>query len=659
METMRSSFPDVQTHWARSFIEGLAQRDILRGYEDGTFRPERAVTRAEFAAILLKALPRPVKRSYVPFVDVPARHWAASAIQKAYETGFLSGYPERRFHPEEPISRAQVWTALVSGLALPIAETVPLMELYQDAAQIPDWARGAIATATASNLIVNYPDLRRLRPQQPATRAEVAASIYQCLVYLNRVPEVPSSTIVRWIQTVSVSHTREFRAVWIATVWNRDFPSQPGLPAQQQQAEFITLLDRVQALNFNAVVLQVRPEGDALYASQLEPWSRWLTGTQGKAPEPLYDPLAFAIAQCHQRGIELHAWFNPYRARTSPQTVNVRPHVAVTQPDVVYPWGNQLWMDPGARVIQDRTYEVIMDVVRRYDIDGVHLDDYFYPYPITGETFPDSKTYAAYKGQGGTLTLGDWRRENVNGLIQRIQAGIRATKPHVKFGISPFGIYRPGQPAQIRGLDAYNELYADSLKWLQQGWVDYLAPQLYWKIDPPAQSFPVLLEWWSNNNPNQRHLYAGTSLERMSATSWDLQETERQIALTRGLRSRQVLGNVFYSMAVLQENRLSVSDRFQSETYRSPALVPPLAWLGNSQPTLPKAVRVSAGTLIWSTATSDVRAWTLYQQQNGQWTLREVLPAAITSVMVPPGTYALCAVNRLAQESLGVLITSR
>jgi uncharacterized lipoprotein YddW (UPF0748 family) len=649
-------FPDVQTHWARQFIEALAQRGILRGFPDGTFRPEQAVSRAEFAVMVQTAFPRVGRRPYQPFVDVPANFWAAKAIRWAYETAFLSGFPDQRFRPNDPIARAQVLVSLVGGLALSSASPPALRDLYEDANQIPDWATGAVAIATTNALAVNVPSLSRLRPTQPATRAEVAAMVYQGLVALQQAPEIASTAIVRVPQTTAVSHPREFRAAWITAVWNKDFPSRSGLPSAQQKAELIQILDQLQATQFNAVIFQVRPEGDALYRSSLEPWSHWLSGTQGQPPAPFYDPLEFAIAQCHQRGMELHAWFNPYRARTARSTVNVPPHLAATNPELVYTWGNQLWMDPGAKRVQDRTYAVIMDVVNRYDLDGVHLDDYFYPYPIAGQTFPDGATYTAYRNQGGQLSLADWRRDNVNQMVQRLRAGIRATKPHVKFGISPFGIYRPGQPPSVRGLDAYDQLYADALKWLQLGWVDYLSPQLYWRIDAPAQSYPALLDWWASNNPQQRHLYIGNNLAQLDGKAWELEEIERQIEITRQHPSQWVLGNIFFSMNSLAANREGVGDRFRNATYQIPALAPQVSWLSAPAAKLPANVQVRNGTLTWAAPTTAPRAWSLYQQFNNNWVLQAILPGASRSIQVQPGTYALAAVNRLAQETAGVVV---
>ena len=649
-----SRFTDIQTHWARSFIEALAQRGIVNGFPDRSFRPGRPINRAEFATLLQAAFSRPSKRPYTPFTDFPANYWAAPAIRKAFEMGFLSGFPNQQFRPLDPLMRVQAIVAMVNGLDL--KATGALATPYQDINQVPGWATHLIAAATEAELVVNYPTLQRLRSQDNTTRGEVAALVYQALVALGQAAPIDSDYIVRQPKTVSVSHTREFRGVWVSCIWGADFPSKPGLSAPQQQAEWIALLDQVQAMNFNAVFLQVRPEGDALYDSKLEPWSHWLTGKQGKPPEPYYDPLQFAIDQSHQRNIELHAWFNPYRASNTGDKFQVAPHIAVTHPEAVYDWGNQRWMDPGAKVVQDLTYSVILDVVRRYDVDGVQIDDYFYPYPIAGQEFPDSKTYQAYKTGGGTLSLGDWRRENVNQLVQRLATGIRAEKSWVKFGISPFGIYRPGQPAQIRGLDAYDTLYADALKWLQQGWLDYLAPQLYWRIDPPAQSYPVLLNWWLDNNAKQRHVYVGNSLVKLGQDR-DLAEIDRQVDLTRQSTPRLALGNIFFSMEVFAENRSGVRDRFQTETYRAPALVPVMPWLGAMAPPAPQA-QAASGQLTWSSATSP-RAWTVYQKQGDQWTLHRILPAATTTLKADPGTYAVCAVSRSAIESPGTMAILR
>src|SRR5919199_3143309 len=656
-------FLDIQNHWARLFIEGLVTQGMISGFPDGTFRPDRAMSRAEFAAVLQKAFQKPTKRRYVPFVDVPAKHWAATAIQKAYETGFMSGYPGNRFVPEASIARMEVLISLVTGLEITsdvIADIkAAFPELYQDAAQIPTYAIEKIATATDAGIVVNYPNLKLLKPLDVATRADVAAFIYQALVYLETVSVIASEYVVTYQKIIKVSHKREFRGVWVATAWNADWPSKPGLPVEQQQSELIQIFDRIQSLNLNALVLQVRPAGDAFYASQLEPWSELLTGTQGKAPEPFYDPLEFAIAEAHKRNIELHAWFNPYRAGTSSQrSPNVSPHIAVAHPEYVYQYDKNLWMDPGAQVVQDWTYNVILDVVRRYDIDGVHLDDYFYPYPVAGVKFPDEKTYSAYQAAEGKLAIADWRRDNVNRMMERLSSGIQATKRHVKFGISPFGIYRPGQPAQIKGLDQYEAIYADPKKWLEEGWVDYMSPQLYWRIDPPQQSYSALLEWWGGNNPKGRQIYPGNNLSKLDGKDWPISEYERQVKITRNLAPKLALGNIFYSMKPFTENRLGVFDRFKTSLYAELALVPTMPWLGTVAPAIPDDVGIKDGQLTWKTPTSgNIRSFSLYKQNTDTWKLVRVIDAATTTVAIEPGTYALCAVDNLANESVGVVVS--
>jgi uncharacterized lipoprotein YddW (UPF0748 family) len=369
--------------------------------------------------------------------------------------------------------------------------------------------------------------------------------------------------------------------------------------------------------------------------------------------------LEFAIAEAHKRNIEVHAWFNPYRAKTSIKgAANVRPHIALTNPEVVYQWGNQLWMDPGSKLVQDRAYNVIIDVVRRYNIDAIHLDDYFYPYPIQGQSFPDDKTYAAYKSAGGKLSVEDWRRENVNQMVLRLYQGIKATKSHVRFGISPFGIYRPGQPPGITGLDAYNVLYADAKKWLEQGWIDYIAPQLYWRTDQPKQSYPALLKWWTEINPQKRHIYTGNNISLLDGKAWKDEEIEKQVKISRNLIKDLSLGNIFFSMSSIRENRQGIADKFKGSLYATPAIVPTMSWQSQSAPPPPKELQVNNRRLSWQPGDNQpIRSWTLYHQNGETWTLQRVLSAGTTFATVQPGTYAVCAVDRLANESEGVVIT--
>ncbi|MCK5940654.1 MAG: family 10 glycosylhydrolase, partial [Planctomycetes bacterium] len=332
---------------------------------------------------------------------------------------------------------------------------------------------------------------------------------------------------------------REFRAAWVATVANIDWPSRPGLPVAQQQQEARAILDRLVELNMNAVVFQVRPHADALYDSPLEPWSAYLTGAQGQAPTPYYDPLAFWIDEAHARGLQLHAWFNPYRANhpSNPGDICER-SIVRARPELVVKLGNKgyWWMDPAMAEVQDLTTSVVMDVVRRYDIDGVHLDDYFYPYRSyhDGQDFPDDRSWSAYRASGGELARNDWRRRAVDTLIERLYREIKAAKPRVEFGISPFGIWRPGHPRGIQGLDQYDVLFADAKRWWNEGWVDYYSPQLYWPIAQVAQSFPVLLGWWRDQNRHGRHLWPGTSISRARGEA-GAAEIVGHVMITRGM----------------------------------------------------------------------------------------------------------------------------
>ena len=383
---------------------------------------------------------------------------------------------------------------------------------------------------------------------------------------------------------------REYRAAWVATVANIDWPSRKDLSTAEQKAELLAILDRAAQLKLNTVIFQVRPACDAMYASPIEPWSEYLTGTMGKAPEPFYDPLAFAVEEAHKRGLELHAWFNPYRARLLGSKSPAAPgHISKTQPQIVREYGKFLWLDPGEKETQDYSVSVIMDVVKRYDVDGIHFDDYFYPYKeedASGKEmdFPDELSWKRY-GAGKKRSRDDWRRENVNVFIQRLYKSIKSAKPWVKFGISPFGIWQPGNPPQIRGLNAYDKLYADSRKWFAEGWVDYFAPQLYWAIAPPDQSFPVLLKWWAEQNAKHRLLMPGIDTTKTRGR-WKPEEIVNQIRLARNQPG--VSGHIHWNMKSLMRNdNLDASPRARSLFPASPRAPLPVAPQRPSQETAP------------------------------------------------------------------------
>ena len=468
---------------------------------------------------------------------------------------------------------------------------------------------------------------------------------------------------------------REFRAAWVSTVANIDWPSRQNLKAAQQQAEAIAILDRAKAMNMNAIVLQVRPSADAIYASPIEPWSEYLTGAQGQAPQPWYDPLKFWVTEAHARGLELHAWFNPYRARhdgsRSPAAAN---HITRSNPSAVKRYGKFMWMDPGEESASKQTLDVVLDVVRRYDIDGVHIDDYFYPYPIEATPtvagneaaldgkgmkaeldFPDTPAWERYLSRGGKLDRASWRRQNVNTLIEDMYKGIHAEKSWVRFGISPFGLGRPDRrPPGIVGFSQYDKLYADAELWLQKGWVDYFTPQLYWARSQAPQAYDVLLDYWIGQNTQGRHLWPGLFTSRIGAPSKEYQPQEilDQIASTRA--RPQAGGHVHFSMIALMQNRKGITDQLSSGSYATPALVPATPWLGNVKPGLPrvKAVRNGKGIAL-SLAPGKANAlYTVWSRHGNEWRF-QVVPATRGDWTVADNAEAVFvgAVDRLGIES--------
>jgi uncharacterized lipoprotein YddW (UPF0748 family) len=416
---------------------------------------------------------------------------------------------------------------------------------------------------------------------------------------------------------------KEFRAACVATVANINWPSKPGLGTEQQQKEAIYLLDYLKDHHFNAVILQVRPQADALYQSNIEPWSYYLTGQQGKAPEPFYDPLTFWTEAAHDRGLELHVWLNPYRAHHSAGKDISELSVVKKHPNlVVYLKEGYWWLDPSLKETQDLTSEVIKDIVRRYDIDGVHFDDYFYPYPSYngGVDFPDSVSWNAYQQTGGKLSRGDWRRESVNTLIERLYKEIKAEKPYVKFGLSPFGIWRPHYPESIEGFDQYDQLYADAKLWLNKGWIDYFTPQLYWKINDIPHSFPVLLNWWEGENTKGRHLWPGISLGRDTGAR-NIDETLHQIMISRGMLPNSK-GIVHWSISSLTSNPNMGAALIQGP-YKKDALVPASPWLDADPPSAPAVLitqQQDSVTVSWTHSNEkDVFRWVIYYRYGNVW----------------------------------------
>ena len=412
---------------------------------------------------------------------------------------------------------------------------------------------------------------------------------------------------------------REMRGLWVATVRNIDWPSNASLPADRQQAELIDILDRAVAAGFNAIVFQVRPAADAVYRSELEPWSVLLSGRQGT--DPGYDPLQFAIEQAHRRGLELHAWINPFRAGNASDTLVFAPnHVWNTRRQLVRVYGAQVWFDPGEPEAHEHSMRVVTDIVRRYDIDGIHMDDYFYPYPVRDSArggnlaFPDSASYAR---SGSTLGKDDWRRQNIDRFVERMYRESHAIKPAIKVGISPFGIWRPGNPPSVAGFDAYAAIYADARKWLREGWVDYFVPQLYWAIDAPQQSFPALLDWWIGENTRNRHVWPGLATYRAAASSNGFRRDEiaRQVQL---IRERPIPpGHIMFNTTTTLKRDNGVLETLRP-LYDQPALVPAFPWFDNAPPSAP-TISVSDRRLRLEATGETPRFLLIQWRTRGSW----------------------------------------
>ncbi len=418
--------------------------------------------------------------------------------------------------------------------------------------------------------------------------------------------------------------TREFRAAWVSTVFNIDWPSRTGLSAAKQRAELLDILNTAARLRMNAIILQVRPNSDAFYNSKYEPWSSWLSGA---GVNPGYDPLAFAVAEAHKRGIEIHAWFNPFRAGVGSARVG-RGHISQRKPHLIKRTGSHSMLLPSSSESQEHVTDVIMDVVKRYDIDGVHLDDYFYPYP----------PHKLYDG----LTPAK-RRAAIDRFVQNIYSEIKSKKPWVRVGISPFGVWQPGYPSDVKaGVNAYEHLACDGRKWLAKGWVDYLAPQLYWR-DAGDQSFSSLMRWWSAINP-RRPVWPGIASQRIKSKEDPgrrASEIGRQIDFSRRL-ARQSPGQLFWSWSSIGKNRGGVQSQLRAR-YWDWALPPSMPWCGNSRPDRPQAAARDKGHIVqigWRAGDNSARKWVIQIRQAGRWYAVCVLPGAQKGVALPSSMLA-------------------
>jgi uncharacterized lipoprotein YddW (UPF0748 family) len=407
------------------------------------------------------------------------------------------------------------------------------------------------------------------------------------------------------LQAQPTSPKYEFRAVWVATVANIDWPSKPGLSTKEQQNEIISILDMHRQLGMNAIILQVRPAADAFYPSELEPWSRYLTGTPGQAPSPYYDPLEFWIKECHKRGMEFHAWLNPFRVAQNVTEPLAGNHIAFQHPEWVLKYGTRLYFDPGLPETREFVTTVVKDIVTRYDVDAIHFDDYFYPYPLE-EDFPDTISFSVHNRGFQVENKADWRRENVDIIIKNLNDTIKATKPWVKFGISPFGVWRniaddPRGSNTQAGATNYDHLYADVIKWQKNGWIDYLLPQLYWQIGHPLVDFELLSNWWKNHAYN-RAMYIGHGVYKSDSSSatkeWALpDELPKQVQLLRTIA--EINGSAFYSSKHFKRNLMGFQDRLKLDLYKNPAIVPPMPWLDNSPPEPVQEIKKSGKKVKW------------------------------------------------------------
>lgn len=389
-------------------------------------------------------------------------------------------------------------------------------------------------------------------------------------------------------QQVTAQPKYEFRGVWVATVNNIDWPQAPVNDPAKQKADYIRLLDMHQRNGMNAMIVQVRPAADAFYPSPYEPWSYYLNGVQGQPPSPYYDPLQFMIEETHKRGMEFHAWLNPYRAVQTVAPGAIAPnHITRIHPEWFLMYGDKKYFDPGNKEAQQFVVNVVQDIVKRYDVDAIHMDDYFYPYRIPGKEFPDAASYAR---SGSKLSRDDWRRSNVDSIIVALSTVIKKENKLCRFGISPFGVWRninqdPEGSDSKAGQTNYDDLFADILLWLKKGWIDYVTPQLYREIGDDRMDYEKMLDWWSRHSYG-RHVYIGHGIYRgvsKEGPGWALPtQLPNQIKLLR--RNPNIQGSIYFSSRTFEKNPFGWNDSLQSNYYRYPALLPPMRWIDNEKP---------------------------------------------------------------------------
>jgi uncharacterized lipoprotein YddW (UPF0748 family) len=478
---------------------------------------------------------------------------------------------------------------------------------------------------------------------------------------------------------------RELRGAWVSpldAMTGADWPSRQGLSPEDQRAQLRILLDHARSIGLNAIVLHVRTEADALYPSHLVPWSVFLSGKSGVGPKPEYDPLAFAVAEAHTRGMQLHAWFNPFRAMLPNSTTRMAAnHVTRAHKSWVRKYGAQTWIDPGEPAARTAVLAEILDVVDRYDIDAVHLDDYFYPYRerkavtkrINGRRvrvtediqFPDATTWKKY-GAKMFRNRDDWRRANIDTFVAQLYAGVKKRKPWVMVGISPFGIWRSGTPPGVTGLDAYTELYSDARLWLREGWVDYMSPQLYWPLNGVEDRFIALDDWWRSENPKARAIWPGLfdASVAVRRAGWSGDEIPAEIERLRYSRelSNDSNGHIHFRLGAMLQNGRAIGEHLRTQSYTEPALVPAMPWLGGAPPAEPKVTPVNGTTLQLAPGDNVPVAWWMIQTRtsDGRWkyTLRRTTERRIELATLGDlggRRVAITAVDRVGQISGAVV----
>lgn len=448
-------------------------------------------------------------------------------------------------------------------------------------------------------------------------------------------------------ETVVPEIAREMRAFWVTTVFNLDWPSNTTRTTAQQQAEARAFLDACVDLKMNVVCVQIRSQADALYNTSLEPYGPMFRGSFGLAPSPAYDPLQYWIDQAKLRGIQVYAWVNPYRALSNATSTvpsnHIKNQAGMTDLYPTSATNNSLWIDPSGPG-SNWTRNVINDVVTRYDIDGLIFDDYFYPYPYNSVDYPDADAYSAYTSGGGTLSKKEWRIKNINDFVQNVNLDVKAIKPYMKFGVSPSGIYRssnassadgrPKLPSPITGFSHVDSLYADSVKWMQSGWIDFIAPQIYWSLSSTAQNHTTIMNWWSQQNTLNRLVYVANAAYLVADGTWSDSELNNQITATRNLPTDS--GNIhFRTESIVQD--VSLTAALKAGAYANPAILPAHPWIENIPPANP--------WLVYSLNSSNhVFNWTIVGEPAYQivvatlvgstWT-HQVLPGTTTSFTFP------------------------